>query len=113
LSIPLIKKYGVFGPAIGTAFAMVIGNIFIMNWYYHKKIGLNIFAFWFELLKMTPGLLIPAVMAWFVLRYYEISGVINLLLYIGLYTILYAFSAYCFSLNKYEKSLLLSWKKKK
>lgn len=37
LSIPLIYRYGAVGAAIGTAFALVMGNIIFINWYYHRR----------------------------------------------------------------------------
>ena len=45
LTIPLAKLYGGIGCAIATAFALLIGNVVIINIYYHKKIGIDIIAF--------------------------------------------------------------------
>ncbi len=39
ITIPLVKHYGGLGAALGTALALVIGNIFIMNWYYHARVN--------------------------------------------------------------------------
>ena len=111
LSIPLIKKYGAFGCAIGTSSALIIGNIFIMNWYYYRKAGLNIFRFWLELLKMTPGILLPTFLMWFMLKNYAIPNFINLFIFICLYTLIYFLSMYFLSFNKYEKKLIYFWRR--
>ena len=51
LSIPLAKVFGAVGAAFGTAITVIIGNVLIINWYYHKKVGINIKYFWQEILK--------------------------------------------------------------
>ncbi len=46
ISIPLGKYYGAVGTTFGTTLSTIIGNIILMNWYYHiKKVGLNIIEF--------------------------------------------------------------------
>lgn len=45
ISIPLSNYYGGIGAAIGTAISLIIGNIIIMNIYYHYKVHLNIIKF--------------------------------------------------------------------
>ena len=40
ISIPLIKMFGAIGAAAGTAFALFLGNILFINWYYQYKIKL-------------------------------------------------------------------------
>lgn len=46
LSIPLAIKFGGIGSAIGTAIGNVLGQILFMNWFYWKKIGLDIPTYW-------------------------------------------------------------------
>lgn len=52
-SIPLAKSYGGIGCAIGTAIALAIGHIIIMNIYYHKVQHLDVVFFWKEIAKMS------------------------------------------------------------
>ena len=61
ISIPLAMKYGAVGSAIGTALATVAGNIILMNWYYNKFIGLDIWAFFRNMIRPTAALLIAAI----------------------------------------------------
>ena len=51
ISIPLAIKYGGIGSAIGTSSATILGQIVIMNWYYHNEIGINIRRYWREIIR--------------------------------------------------------------
>lgn len=60
ISIPLSVWFGGIGAAAGTCIGYFIGQIGFMNWYYYKKVGLDIPGWWRmaagELLKMLPVL---------------------------------------------------------
>ena len=42
----LMQVMGIIGAALMTGIALTIGQGFIMNWYYWKKIGLDMIKFW-------------------------------------------------------------------
>ena len=63
ISIPLSMYYGALGAAAGTFVCLVIGNIIIMNFYYHKRVGLNMYYFWGQLAKLLPSLTAPVLCA--------------------------------------------------
>ncbi len=46
LQIPLAKHYGGIGCAVAIASALTIGQILVMNIYYHRNQGINILSFW-------------------------------------------------------------------
>lgn len=46
ISIPLAIRFGGIGAAMGTCIGYVLGQIGFMNWYYYKRIGLDIPACW-------------------------------------------------------------------
>lgn len=58
LSIPLAMKWGGIGAAIGTFIGTLLGQILFMNWYYYKKINLDIPKYWKQMcilvLKYIP-----------------------------------------------------------
>lgn len=58
-SIFLAKAWGPIGAAIGTAASLLIGNVGVINWYYWKRVGLNIPRFFKETLR---GLLPAAIL---------------------------------------------------
>ena len=56
ISIPLAKKYGGTGAAIGTCLACIAGQILFMNFYYAKRIKIDIKSYWKSLAKMCLAL---------------------------------------------------------
>ncbi len=57
LSIPLIRRWGPAGAAAGTAITQMLGTVFFMNWYYHRKMGLHMDLFWKEMARTALPLL--------------------------------------------------------
>lgn len=107
ISIPFIKLYGVFGCTLATVAALAIGNLFIMNWYYGKKIGLNIKTYWLEILRMTPGTVLSWFLAFNALRLLpEIDSYKRLLPMMLAYCVVYFFVMYFLSFNRYERNLI-------
>ncbi len=105
LSIPLGKLYGGVGCAIGTAISLLFGNVLIMNWFYHNKIGLDMKYFWKQILVFVPSLLPPIVVGIFLLSM-DFHSIILLLLGGIAYTIVFSFSLWFLGMNQYEKDLI-------
>ncbi len=106
LSIILAPKYGGVGCAIATASALFVGQIVIMNIYYHRQIKIDIVRFWREIggMSLVPALLLGV--GAYMGRWYGISTIGQLLVAGLLFSILYLPLFYCFSLNDYERGLL-------
>lgn len=107
ISVPLAKQYGGIGCAIGTASALIIGQIIIMNIYYHKKIGLDMIEFWKEIGQMS---LIPALLCFLCLilfQYVLLDSLLLLVTAIILYSMVYAVSFWFKGMNQYERNLFL------
>ena len=81
ISIPLIKKYGPVGASMGTAISLVTGNTVFMNWYYHSRIGMNMFFFWKEIAKFIPALITPTIVGILILKYAKVSGLFQIVFY--------------------------------
>jgi O-antigen/teichoic acid export membrane protein len=107
ISIPLTKLYGGMGAATGTAIALTIGNILIMNWYYHKKVGLNIKYFISQIAKILPVLAIPAVAGYLFMHFINLHFIPNFILFATLFIAIYGFSMWFLAFNNYEKELIL------
>lgn len=104
LSIPLIHLYGEIGAALGTAITMILGNGIFMNIYYQKRVGLNIFKFWKQILLMAKSLIIPIIFGIFITANINFN---NNILYIicGLaYILIFIFSMCKFGMNDQEKN---------
>ena len=108
ISIPLCMRWEGVGAAIGTTLALFAGQYAMMNWYYYKKIGLDIPAYWKMAasitLKMAP-LAIPAALLNLLLPG---GGWLGLLVKIGMFSLLYLPYAWKLLLDDYEKGLARS-----
>ncbi|WP_409303496.1 oligosaccharide flippase family protein [Peribacillus sp. SCS-155] len=108
ISIPLAKEYGGVGAAIGTLIATILGQILTMNWYYYKKVKLNIPLYWKEILSIT-AVAIPILTIGYILNIIIPSDKISLLaVKIGLFSIIFLLIGFKYIFNQYEKNLLLS-----
>ena len=106
ISIPLCKAYGGIGAAAGTAFALIVANGFIMNWYYHKRIKLDIVYFWREILSVFPAFLPPVVVGIAINCLIDLYSITNFLLSVPVFMLAYALSVWKWGLNDYEKGLI-------
>lgn len=107
ITIPLVKAYGGIGAAMGTAIALVVGNIFIMNWYYHYRVGLNIRWFTKQVAAIIPSLVLPAIAGVAMMLYLDLSKPLLLIPGIFAYTLLFLASVWLWGMNVYEKDLAL------
>ncbi len=116
LSIPLALRFGGFGAACATGFATCCGQIATMNWFYYKKIGLDIPGYWKEIGKIVLPLL-PVTAAGAGIHWLmPAGGWILLLAQCVLYTGIFLVFGWLMIFNQYEKELLTGlfkkWRKK-
>ena len=108
ISYFLCMKYGAIGSAVGTTISLVIGNLFIMNIYDHKVVGINMFKFWKSLLAMLKGIILPIIFGLVCMKFISFD---NLIVYGGsilAYTGIYLLSFWFLSLNTNEKETVFS-----
>lgn len=105
LSIFLIQLLGPTGAALGTAVALFLGNIVFMNWYYHKRIGIDIKHFWIQIAKITPALILPIITGCVISFTVPMSSFWILGCSILIYTCIYCTSMWFFGMNTEEKVL--------
>lgn len=106
ISIPLAKMYGGIGSAIGTAFSILAGNGIIINVYYYRKLGINIIRFWKEILKISIPNIIPIIVIILIMNLIHIHGFLNVLIFGGIYTLMYCMVNYFINANEYEKKII-------
>lgn len=108
ISIPLAMKYGGIGSAIGTSIATFLGQIFFMNWFYARKVQVDIREYWNNFVRFC--LMTVFVMA--VVLGIKILIPVNswslFLLMIFLFSFIYVVIYWLMVANKYEKELLLN-----
>ena len=107
ISIVLAKIYGGVGAALGTAISTILGQVIFMNIFYQKKIGINIIEFWKNILRMSIPIMFVILFAIILKIAVPINSEVMLVAQILLYTLTYGLVIYKFSINEYEKQLIL------
>lgn len=103
------KLWGGLGCAIAVSGALLLGQGVVMNIYYHVKQGIDIPKFWIEIMKMD---IVPVfvTIAFIVItnKWWAIDTILSFvgcaLVYCAVYSLLY----YKFSLNQYERDLVMA-----
>jgi len=105
-SIILTKSYGAVGAAAGTMIAILIGNVIIMNWYYQKKVALDMKYFWTQILKLLPAFIPPVIVGTLLYLFVGFNRPVLFLLCGGIYFVIFCISMWFFGMNAYEKNLV-------
>lgn len=106
LSIPLAMRYGGVGAAMGTAIGNILGQILFMNWFYFKKIGLDIPKYWHEIISISLKTVPIALIFIFANVIVSLQGWVGLIVK-GVLGIILATPYYYFTVfNQYEKGLI-------
>jgi len=105
LTIPLCINCGEIGCAIGTCICLVIGNIVIMNVYYHRRVGLDIFHFWKEIFKFIPALILPVISSVLIYNFMS-ESIVSVFIGIVVFTVVYWASMYFIGFTKQEKEYI-------
>lgn len=108
LQIILAKKYGAIGCAMAIGSALIIGQGLIMNIYYQKKQGIDIVKFWCEIGKMLFAPAIFTIIYLVISSYFNYPNILILILGIIIFSMLFIPLFWKFSMNEYERQLLLS-----
>ena len=108
VSIPLGMRFGGFGCALGTAASMIIGNGFVMNIYYHKRIGLDMIHFWKEILGIVPSLLPPVALGAAAVHVLRFTGYGGVMAFAAPYAAVFFASVYALGMNGDERALVWS-----
>ena len=107
LSIPLIKIWGPSGAALGTAISLILGNCLFMNYYYYKKIGLDIIYFWKQILKFAPAFIAPVALGIYISNWWNMDTFSRFLVAVCGYLVVFVISMWFLGMNKNEKSMVL------
>lgn len=108
LAIVLGREYGGIGCAAATSGALVLGQIVVMNIYYSRRQGIDIWRFWGEIAKMSivPLVLMCSFMALSYSGIISFDSINGFMCYALLYVSLYVVLMWCFAMNDYERRLI-------
>ncbi|BBL05861.1 oligosaccharide flippase family protein [Alistipes dispar] len=107
LQIVLARRYGGVGCAIAVSGALLLGQGLIMNIYYSKRQGIDIGRFWKEIFRMSVIPIAVTTTFLFADRMTEIDSWRELAVGIVLFCVIYIPLFWVFSMNKYERELLM------
>lgn len=108
VSIYLAKKYGGMGCAIGTALALTVGQIIVMNIYYYKRIHIDIILFWKEIGRMSISPIILGFIFSCILGVCEIDSILELIIGILVFSLIYIPLFWLTGMNFYERELFIT-----
>lgn len=105
LSLILVKSMGVIGCAIATCIAYIIGPVIIMNWYYYKKVNIDISLFWKNILNMTVPIFIMATVFKLLMSKSTVNSWVSFFGFVIIYSIIFILVVRKFVMNEYEKGI--------
>ena len=103
--VPLSKMFGGIGCALAIGGALFIGQWVIINVYYQRVQKIDIYRFWVEIIKMTVIPVIVVVAAMLLID--GTLGLIQFIVAIGAFSVVYLALFYRFSMNEYERGLIM------
>ena len=106
VSIPLCMRYEGLGCAMGTAISMVVCNGFVMNWYYHKHIGLDMIYFWKSILSMLPSMAPTCALGFVAVKLIDFTGYSGVMAFALPYTAVYCAFLYALGMNSDERGMV-------
>lgn len=113
VSVLLIPSCGYWATAIGYVLSIVLGTGFFMNWYYHTRIGLDMFYFWKQQLPTIVFALVIVALCLFGVFVFPITSIPMFILWGIVYTALFGVCAMRFSFSSEERKKLHSFLCKK
>ncbi|MCQ6278884.1 oligosaccharide flippase family protein [Bacillus sp. EB600] len=108
LSIIFAQLWGALGCAIGTAIAVTIGNIVVINVYYWRSININIPKFWMNICYMSLPLIISIFYGLTINKIIPAHSWVFLVIKIIIFSIVFVVLMWFTAMNKYEKNLFFN-----
>lgn len=104
----MVRRFGVVGAAIPTGFTYIIGNGVILNWYYWKKVCLNIPRFWKSVIPIFFVGSIMCLLVGLVARWIDFYKIYNMVAGIILYSLIYGIILWFKVLTNVEKETIFT-----
>lgn len=89
-----------------------MGQILTMNWFYHRKIGLDIPGYWKQIFPLILKMIVVVAFSAGVIYWIPVSGWLGLILRGIVYVAIYLAAGWLFIWNSYEKNLVTGFVKK-
>lgn len=106
--IVFAEYFGAIGCSMAIGGALIIGQGLIMNIYYQKRQGFDIIKFWQEICKILIAPIFYTIISIVVSNYFIMQNIMELLLGIVIFSILFIPLIWRFCMNEYERHLILN-----
>ena len=108
LTLMLIPIFGFWGALVATCISLVIGHIILMNVYYHKVMGMNVFRMFKSMLKGTLSSGIISALLIAPLSFLITNNVVSFLVQGTLFVIIYALMLFFRCLSSVERKTAIN-----
>ena len=108
LSVLFLRKFGGIGSAAILGLCKFIGDGLVMNWYYWKRLKIDIKGFYIDIFQLSIPVIISLVIGWIALSLISISSWAMLFLGIIMYSIVYSVMVFGIGLHPNEKKQITS-----
>lgn len=106
LTVFLIQWNPILGATIGTFISLILGDVFVMNLIFAKKIKLNILEYYKELFKGIILCLLISGLAGFGFSFLNLSGWLGFVINISVMAVFYIIPMLIFGMNRQEKNMI-------
>ena len=106
LTIVLANRMGIIGAAVASGVAMIVSSGFILNWFYQKRVGMDMFGWWQSVLREIIPLIVLCIIGSLIWRPFAGCGWAGLIGGILCWAVVYTLVSYFLCANEYEKGLV-------
>ncbi len=103
----LIKRDALLSVTIGTFISLLLGDVFVMNIVFKKKIGIKLKAYYVGLFKGILPCVAATIIAGYLFTLFGFSGWIGFIINVAEMCMVYAVVMWFFGMNEYEKNLVM------
>lgn len=101
-----VNKFGIIGAALVTGLSNILGQGFIMNWYYWKKIHLEIPRFWKSVLELCVLPIIMCIVSLILTKFINFYLWPTFIIGVVVYFSIFCIANWFFVINDYEKDII-------
>lgn len=107
ISVPIINHYGMYGTAVTTSIFIFLGNVLILNVYFHKKLNLNMFIYWKSIISYSLPISLLLLISYMLKdRYFNMFNLQGLIVGVVIYTLLYVLFIWVFVFKRFKTKVI-------
>lgn len=106
ITIVAVKYWSYIGAAFGTAVSFIVGSLITMNVYYYKKLGLNMWRIYRDILRGTWLCLLFAGIGLYLFQKFFYGSIVAFICGVGIFFVLYIAGMILFGFSSEERLML-------